>query len=306
MEVDQERTSDLPSVPGKVPGNDDQLGHSLRDAYNEVLQASGKVVESGPSAPTISRPLSDSDMQRWLSFEKDQGVDPRKTYVYVDWENVLSTINSVSRQKMPRVTCEQAIRITQLVFGDWLGLEGDSSDPPGAQHVWCIYSKRPLQGTRQCAFDAGPGSGEGDEIDDVLCVSAACARVRLGSRKVFLVSGDEMRWTSLCPRLLEHWKSVDRGPRESTQGGNRLAASIIRAINRCDQRGEDLLVCEAGTSQESSQAFEGSVDVADTANQVLAANHGDDIRNQSMFGEVAGVAIILGASLLTLALVQRA
>ena len=304
MEADQERANDFAPGPG---GGADKLARSLKDAYNEVLQATRTVVEAGtgPAPPEMSHPLPDSDMQRWLSFELDRGVDTQKTYVYVDWENVLSTINSVSREKMPRVSCEQAVRVTQTIFGDWLGL-GGAGGAADTQYVWCVYSKRSLQGARQCAFDAGQGYGEGDEIDDVLCVSAACARVRLGSRKVFLVSGDEMRWTSLCPRLLEHWKSVDRGPRESFQGGNRLAASIVRAINGCEERGEDLLVCEANAPQEPTPVFDGSVDFVDATDQPLAASYDDDIRNQSVFGEIAGVAIILGASLLALTLVQRA
>jgi hypothetical protein len=191
----------------------------------------------------------------------------------------------------------------KLVFGDWIA--SSAANVPNPKIEWMVYSKRPLLDHARCSFVipySGEDARDGDETDDVMCVAAACARVRTRTGKVCLVSGDEMRWTSLCERVRHDWESVERGPRESPSQGNRLVSHILNALRRCGGKRANFLECAA---QPPAQYSPTSSNIDTPPSFDAWTQHIPVATSMSgVFGDAAGAAVILAASLLALTLAQ--
>lgn len=292
----------------------------MRNTFAEIQQVCTTSDSGGqtlPRPPIMQAPPSTSDIDKWEQFEVSHSTRA-DIYVYVDTENVLKTITTTLDVKWPRLSCETLISVVRLAFGEWIS--ATATNVPAPKVEWMIYSKRPLLDSARCSFvipNAGTDTRDGDETDDVMCVAAACARIRTGC-KVCMVSGDEMRWTSLCEKVSVDWEKIERGPRESPSVGNRLVSHILAALRRCGGNGATFLDC---ASQPPAEAPPLAPTVAptvapnwssvpsppsptDPALLQPAVEMADEANKSSLFGDAAGAVLILAASLMALTLVQ--
>jgi hypothetical protein len=275
--------------------------------------------------PTMGTPPAGDEVDRWVAFELER---PQcDVYAYVDAENVIKTVSMTAELRWPpRATCADLIALVTAMCGEWISAAAGVSSP---KIGWVVYSKRAIpdpdaQGVAFAVSATGEYARDGDELDDILCVSATCARIRAGGTKVCLVSGDEMRWTSLCNSIKAEWGKVDRGPRDAPSEGNRLVHHVLSLRKRCGGTADEFIRClkqppapEPPTAEpppvQSPRDVSNDMDPGATASEAAAtvpthAYSGPASPagyRTSVFGDAAGTTIILTASLLALTLTLK-
>ena len=262
-------------------------------------------------APSIANQPDPALVAKWIEFENAR--ESSDVHVYVDAENLLKTTSAtLDLSWPPRATGDDVASLAMFICKDWLaeGSENHAVGDDAASVVvtWSVYTKRSLSG-RSVFVAAGSGAvpGDGDETDDILCVSAAIARARKGDSRVCLVSGDEMRWISLCDDAIRtSWDRVDRGPRLMPSEGNRLVPHILGALkSRCNGDRSSFLSCAARSLHDTRSApSEPPVPMQTFPSTTDAVSYPSRGARPSVFGDVSATAIVLTASLFTLALSQ--
>ena len=304
-----------PTAPAAATSAPAAIQAHMRSAFAEIQQVCTSSDAGGqtlPRPPIMQAPPLTSDIAKWEQFEIDH-TTRADIYVYVDAENVLKTMTTTLDVKWPRLSCDTLISVVRLAFGEWISATATNIPVPKIE--WMIYSKRPLLDSARCSFvipNAGSDTRDGDETDDVMCVAAACARVRTGTGKVCLVSGDEMRWTSLCEKVQADWEKIERGPRDSPSAGNRLVSYILAALRRCGGNGATFLECASQPPTEApppaspasyAPLLPGVPVPTDLTLLLPSGEMANDVKS-SAFGDAAGAVLILAASLMALTLVQ--
>lgn len=258
-------------------------------------------------APSIAD-VEDTLLIRWRAFEKARPAT--HTYVYVDAENVIKTIETVFDLKWPSNTpAKDLVAVIADACGSWV----QPPDRTRKDMAWIVYAKRKVDGDNVFCV---PGQGPGDETDDVLAVAAACARTEQENALVYLVSGDEMRWTQSSSKVADAWAQVKRGPRAQSHERNRLVDQFMALRERCKARDfAGLMECTSRSPETDTPAVtvtDANDDRVDetAARQASVADHAASSL-QTLPGPRSGtsdawiVAMMLGASLIALTAASR-
>lgn len=307
-ETDETESPDESRTPTSLTGK-------LRDAFEQISSISVRRTgdEDGAVRPPVMQAEASAEfLAKWVEFETSRA--PSDVYVYVDAENVLKTLTSTLNVQWPaRATCSDLIAVADAICGHWIRKAPEASAHGEPSVSWMVYSKRPFYddcGNSFAVSRSGDGVRDGDETDDILCVAAACARVRSGDGRVCLVSGDEMRWTGLDDAISSSWESIDRGPRHAPRDGNRLVPHILETLRRCGGDANDFLRCvrygtpddetdEAPLNGERADVFDPAIlDAADGA----LARHASAPHQppNSVVGQTVVASFVLFASMITL------